>query len=1825
MNRSLVALLCALALVPRLDAADAKPDAGGISISPDSGDITPGDVITISFPNPMVAPDRIDMGGQPWPFAAAPKVDGTFLWKSETEGEFTVGAVVAGATHHFTLAAGLEDADGRPFSVPDWSADFTAPKFAISTDTEFREHLEAQPRLPLSSTYDVLLAEVASHAWIQDRDSRVHFPVEVIQTTDGPPEANEFQVAPRGPLPPGHTYDLVIEDLQDSKSRQPLPYPAVFPLGDTQDLKVEWAGAFNQALDQRTIRIKFNDSIPPESLKPGMVQITPDVPNLHIEANEDEVDLTGDFVLAQRYHLTVSTALRGERGYALPAESRWAASFPPRQPSLSFPGPRLYLRGRSELRFAFLQSHTPAVTWKLAGIPLEKLPEVNKRLDEYDQAEKDPLTGESIPDPRTGQDKEKQTELLVSAFDLPVLLTGSCDAADSASDKLREIAAPLPAGSSLAGPYLIEASSTLPDGRTAGGRALVVFSDYILTQKRSPSHVFLRVARMADALPVSGITVRVVTGDNIELARAVTDSRGLAVFPLAPLFPARKPGAYLFIADTPGGPSLGFVDDSTYDSPADNAPARVSNHALIVTDRNLYRPGEEVKMKGLLRDETPAGLAIPPAGEIRWQILQGDGDRVIGQGAASLSEEGAFEASWHIPEKAALGECTLKCFRDGKPYSGSSTISIQEYRVPLFSAEVDAATDTGATAHAQVLSVFFHGGANSGARVHWKAEWTAAAESGSDTLRYNAYAPVGPALDPNNELSQTIEGDTKLDDHGQATLACDSPFAANAAVGLSHVLWHADITSIDGQTLAGGADQTFSSSPVILGVDAEEKMTVPRGITVELEAVDPDNNPVTDPVKVTADLYHLTTKTVKEQVAPLVFRYHNNDEYSKVDSRDATAPGSLVFSATDTGRYVVALRAREMRTPVVSAETTVTGEEPAEMPVENDTSFNLITRKEPWVPGQTAVLTTQAPFAGVAWVCVETDDLLDSMVVPLSGNAGRIEIPIKKEYAPNAVVSVYLTRPGGDSGLPVERFAVAPITVRRPDRELFLAPHLDRTEARPGQAIHGEVRATSEGKPVASADLAVFAVDDAVLQLGGWSLPDVLATFYPNNPYHIANYQSLEQFIERISTKDGFQKGFVIGDGGEEATPNVTNLRKEFRTLAFWQGSLKTDADGKAAFDFEAPDNLTTYRVVAIGQTRAGQFGGDASETVKISKPLLIDPALPRFLRDGDEVELRAVVRQSFAESAPVTARCVADAGCTLTAEPTLTGTATRNAPWVLRFKAKVSDPDLKPVKVRFEAAATSDPSMADAVEVTIPVSAPTIVRHETVAGGFNGPRFDAGASMPKDWTQGRGQYALTLSTSSWLPAIAGIPTILDYPHGCFEQITSKLLCYSLLANLMDFLPGTEARLDDYKIIFQQGVEQIGGALLSDGRLPYWPGGTEGNDFVTCQACWALNEAAHAGFDIPEGLADKLSTAVKAVATGSGDSSTRAFALFVLASLKTGDDLSATAEDLYLHRLNLDLDGRALLAMALHQLNIMPEEKLQLLREIDKPIPPTAFRPATFASMSRTEGISAMAFETIAPPDFTPARKAEIRKRLLQILDSASALSTQENLWLLLAFKSALDAQPPPALAAAQPPPASLSRNGASAAWTAQPIGPMTPIGPISGLNQAALTFLMQAEYTLPQLDTPRVDRGFRVERIVRNLTDPKRTGSSDSPYRIGDQVLVTYRIFTQKQQYYVALEDSLPAAFETVNPDLAQIGKFFDLPPADPNDQLLDLSHSEMRDRSTLLYFDNVPPGPGVYSVLARVTAAGLFRWPATQVTPMYDSRFSGLSASGVCSVSAE
>ena len=1802
----------------------ASPDDGGVLIEPGRGEIEAGTVLTLTFPTSMVGAAGIDVPGQPSPFSSQPAMEGEFLWKSQTEGAFTVKRVKAGTTYHLSLAPGLVDLAHQPVQATGWSAEFTTPVFTVTANFEFREELSSQAQLPLESTYDVRLTDVAEKAYFQDRDSRQRFPVDVIENQDEAAAAREFRVAPRDPLPVGRTYDLIVDGLLDANGHQPLSYPRVFPAGTTAPLKTEWVGAFNQPLEEPMIEIKLNDDFDPSTVTAEKVRVEPEVQNLELLASGQIITAKGDFDLAQRYVVTISPDLKGQRGYGLPTASRWGASFRPKDPCIIFAASELYLRALKELRFSLLQINTGPVQWRLARIPLEKLGPVKARLSEFEQEQINPLTGKAMVDPRTGFPRMRPTELLIESFALPVVGSGTLESSKDDEETMREINCATGGSQSFSGPYLLEAASALSGGRTVGNRSLILVSNYILSEKRTADSVIVRVTGMADAQPVSNVTVRAVTAENIELQRATTDKNGLAIFSRAQLTPDKQPPAILVIADTDDGPVVRSLDSNTgYTSGSETIASPQKKRAAIITDRNLYRPGQLVRIKGMVRDANETNLTIPPSNEVSWQVTEGDEKRAIKEGTATLSADGAWETSWEVPAKARTGKYQIRCKIGADAYAGIAEVDIEEYRVPLFSVIADAENEVGPVAHLNISSAYFHGAPNAGAQVHWKATWTASAETHDESLKcYNAYAEIGPRLDPDAVPTKTVEGDTKLDEHGHASLECDSPFEKNPAIGWSDISWRAEVTSIDGQTLTGGASASISSAPARLAVQATEITSPGKAVQVQVSAFDLNNQAVVD-IAIHSDLYFVVTKTVKEQVAPFVYRYRNTDRFTKIGSQDLQGSGTIRYPVEKTGRYVVAISAPGMRTPLVSDETTVTGEEPAELPIENETSFQIEQRAEPFRPGETAILTTKAPFPGIAWVSIETDKILDTFLVKIPGNAGRIEIPIKKEYAPNAFVSIYLTRPGGEHALPLERFAFTQIIVQRPDWNLKIEPHLAAETVRPGETISGQLHVTSEGQPVPDADLTVFLVDDAVLQLGGWQLPDLVSSFYYQRAFGVKSYESLDSFRETITRQNLTHKGFIIGDGGEEKVGSVVNVRKEFQTLAFWAGALKTDAEGNASFECPAPDNLTTYRLVALGGTKESRFGGDATTTLKVFKPVLIQAALPRFLRDGDEVELRAVVHQGFATSDELHLHCSTDADCVLSSEADQTATVRKDVPAVFRFKARVTDHELVPVKIRFDVTAQADPKMTDAVELTLPVDPPTVTRVESVAGSLPGTQLDVGQLIPEPWKHGRGTMDVTVSNSSWLPEIAGLPALLEYPHGCFEQISSRLLGYAMLGNLLAFLPDSEARDQEYRTVISRSLQQVDESVLENGMLPYWPGETVGQTFVTAQTLWAVNEAAEAGFPIPEGLANKLRGALTKIVQAqlSGSRFEQIFALFVLSQDSTKQGFADAAEDLYLHREETGDEGRALLALSLHRFGIMAKEQEQLLREIDAPIKARAFDPTTFTSTTRAEAICTLAFATIAPKIWTAEKQRRVLDRLDALMTSSASLSTQENLWLLLAFKSMLGPEESAPIKTAEAN-AVFSKNGRSVAWL-NCILPNAPF--IVNLNQQNLTYLMRAKYASDSPQTERLDRGMRLERVVHDLTDARRTGNADAPFKLGDQILITYRVNNQKTQNYVALEDLLPAGLETVNPALAMIAKFFDLPADNTEDRTLELSYSELRDRSTLLYFNELFSGSGKYSVLARATAAGTFRWPATQISPMYDSRFSGLSPSGVCVVSGE
>src|SRR5690606_36053768 len=103
----------------------------------------------------------------------------------------------------------------------------------------------------------------------------------------------------------------------------------------------------------------------------------------------------------------------------------------------------------------------------------------------------------------------------------------------------------------------------------------------------------------------------------------------------------------------------------------------------------------------------------------------------------------------------------------------------------------------------------------------------------------------------------------------------------------------------------------------------------------------------------------------------------------------------------------------------------------------------------------------------------------------------------------------------------------------------------------------------------------------------------------------------------------GVDKG-LDGGGGGEGGPGVT-VRRDFRSAAYFNPSIVTDASGAAKVSFKLPEQLTTFRVMAVVAATDDRFGF-AEQRVTTSRPLMARPALPRFLRAGDSLSASVIV-----------------------------------------------------------------------------------------------------------------------------------------------------------------------------------------------------------------------------------------------------------------------------------------------------------------------------------------------------------------------------------------------------------------------------------------------------------------------------------------------------------------------------------------------------------------------------------------------------------------------
>jgi hypothetical protein len=177
------------------------------------------------------------------------------------------------------------------------------------------------------------------------------------------------------------------------------------------------------------------------------------------------------------------------------------------------------------------------------------------------------------------------------------------------------------------------------------------------------------------------------------------------------------------------------------------------------------------------------------------------------------------------------------------------------------------------------------------------------------------------------------------------------------------------------------------------------------------------------------------------------------------------------------------------------------------------------------------------------------------------------------------------------------------------ERELNIAVEADRERYEPGDEATLRITTTDrEGRPVA-AEVLLSAVDEAVFQLEEpWAgmERDILQSLYtPVSSGILRTYASHFYPFENSAAERG-------GDGGP---------RVDFKDVALFD-RVQTDDNGKGSITFRVPDNLTSWRVTALGVSE-GLLAGHTLKQVPVGLPFFAELVVNRDYLTSDRVTLR--------------------------------------------------------------------------------------------------------------------------------------------------------------------------------------------------------------------------------------------------------------------------------------------------------------------------------------------------------------------------------------------------------------------------------------------------------------------------------------------------------------------------------------------------------------------------------------------------------------------------
>ncbi|MBW7954842.1 hypothetical protein H3C61_03440 [Candidatus Gracilibacteria bacterium] len=831
------------------------------------------------------------------------------------------------------------------------------------------------------------------------------------------------------------------------------------------------------------------------------------------------------------------------------------------------------------------------------------------------------------------------------------------------------------------------------------------------------------------------------------------------------------------------------------------------DYAYVYSDRPIYRPGDEVQIKGLLREFNFDGYK---KSSIKSGVL-----KIIGEDfneyrsmELNLDNNSNFTGSFIIPKDFALGNFKFQFKYKNKKESYYQDIytaggfSVEEYKKPTFKVDIETGKNDlniGEKTNIKISPKYYFGGkmTNTSGKYFILSQkyYFDAKEYGDYQFGENEdyFSCIYWGYCDYQDKLNLGSVDFKVDENGYFNL--DYDFPKNKDTGEKIYTFNFEVTDPDTKkTVSNTISKVLHTTDAYVGLKSNYYTSKEKGIDFDAITLDYDAKPL--PVKnIKVELFKKEYKQVKKLGVDGVFynKYFIDEKLEKTLNLKTDNKGfiSSNFKTKSDGEYKikVSYTGDNNQTFSSSKDIYVAGENYISWGNDNNNITDFESYKITYKLGETAKFTLKSPVNnGKALVIVEKDDgILDYFIHDIKSYGDEISLKLTDKHYPNVYLKVFLIGNQPNNPLPIFKRALSVVKVLTEYKNLNISIVPNKKNYKPGESMEIAVEVTdSNGKVVPNANGSLGVVDESVLALKGNPKKNPYSFFYDMKRYlGTLSYSNLKYLIEKLEVKDvsGGEKGGA-GDnlkGGETKKP-----RGNFKDTAFWLSDFTTDNNGKSIIKIPSlPDNLTTWVIEALVSTPDDNKIGVNYETFITNNPLMIEDNLPRFLATDDKIILSPVIYNKTGKDDDFIVKIKATNGVLKDTNKSVFIKNGESKKVDFEFNLKQSkDFNLYDFSsINIEATSKNDKNIYDSIKKIIPINNGIIPEYLSTVGKTSDVSFDEKINilnLDKKTTTLSINYAGTLFNS----LLDGVSYLSNYPYFGAEQTTSSIMPYIYIKKL---------------------------------------------------------------------------------------------------------------------------------------------------------------------------------------------------------------------------------------------------------------------------------------------------------------------------------------------------------------------------------------------------------------------------------------------------------